>query len=99
MTYRISEKERIKQRRAARLQVADRRADGLATSEVLEIYLPFTHNRTLPKRRGDASKRLAYPPPPVRERNTDPLSLWERVRVRAPGRTPLPPRGRPQPDA
>ena len=49
MTYRISEKERIKQRRAARLQVADRRADGLATSEVLEIYLPFTHNRTLPK--------------------------------------------------
>ena len=36
MTYRISEKERIKQRRAARLQVADRRVDGLATSEVLE---------------------------------------------------------------
>ena len=48
VTYRISEKERIKQRRAARLQVADRRADGLATSEVLEPYLPFTHNRTLP---------------------------------------------------
>ena len=48
MTYRISEKERIKQRRAARLQVADRRVDGLATSEVLEIYLPFTNNRTLP---------------------------------------------------
>ena len=48
MTYRISEKERIKQRRAARLQVADPRVDGLATSEVLEIYLPFTHNRTLP---------------------------------------------------
>ena len=51
MTYRISEKERIKQRRAARLQVADRRADGLATSEVLELYLPFTNNRTLPKTR------------------------------------------------
>ena len=51
MTYRISEKERIKQRRAARLQVADRRADGLATSEVLELYQPFTNNRTLPKTR------------------------------------------------
>ena len=49
MTYRISEKERIKQRRAARLQVADPRVDGLATSEVLELYLPFTHNRTLPE--------------------------------------------------
>ena len=37
MTYRTSEKERIKQRRAARLQVADRKADGLATSEALEF--------------------------------------------------------------
>ena len=37
VTYRTSEKERIKQRRAARLQVADRKADGLATSEALEF--------------------------------------------------------------
>ena len=61
MTYRISEKERIKQRRAARLQVADRRADGLATSEVLEIYLPFTNNRTLPKDAAMLRKDLQIP--------------------------------------
>ena len=61
MTYRISEKERIKQRRAARLQSADRRADGLATSEVLEIYLPFTNNRTLPKDAAMLRKDLQIP--------------------------------------
>ena len=61
VTYRTSEKERIEQRRAARLQVADRRVDGLATSEVLEIYLPFTNNRTLPKDAAMLRKDLQIP--------------------------------------
>ena len=99
VTYGTSEKERIEQRRAARLSVCrpeSRRSGDVGGPGTLSTIHQQSH---APQRRGDASKRLTNPPPPVRERNTDPLSLWERVRVRAPGRTPLPPRGRPQPDA
>ena len=84
VTYRISEKERIKQRRAARL--SSRRPESRRSGDVggpgnLSTIHPQSH---APLRRGDDSKRLTDPTPPVRERNTDPLSLWERARVRAP---------------
>ena len=84
VTYRTSEKERIEQRRAARLSVCrpeSRRSGDVGGPGTLSTIHQQSH---APQRRGDASKRLAYPPPPVRERNTDPLSLWERAWVRAP---------------
>ena len=82
VTYRISEKERIEQRRAARLSVCrpeSRRSGDVGGLGNLSTIHPQSH---APERRGDDSKRLTNPPAPVREGNTDPLSLWERARVR-----------------
>ena len=77
MTYRISEKERIKQRRAARLQVADRRVDGLATSEVLEPLSTIHQQSHAPQRRGDDSKNLKSPAAGEGKKYRSPLPLGE----------------------